>query len=62
MAVEHLHEAGVDAVREARVVFDLRAGFSHRRVSTSSTTCTACGLPIETVRHQHGLPGRSRAP
>jgi hypothetical protein len=58
MAVEHLHEAGIDALREARVVFDLRAGFRHRRRVDVVDHLHRVRIAHRDHRHQHGLPGR----
>ena len=64
-AVDHLHEAGVHAVRKARMVFDQRTlGPPPAPASTSATSCTACGIAHRQDRYRNdgGVGVRRQAP
>ena len=56
---DHLHVARVHAVREGGMALDERALRRDRRASTSATTCTACGLPIESTLTSSDCPPTS---
>ena len=47
---DHLHEAGVDAAAAKRACVSIRGPcVATGAASTSATSCTACGLPIDTT-------------
>src|SRR5205823_361610 len=54
-AVEHLQEAGVDALRKARMVFDLRTGFKYRGRIDVADHLHRMRIAHRYHRHQHGL-------
>ena len=58
VAVEHLHEAGIDALRKARVMLDQRPGSRHRRRVDVVDHLHRVRVAHRHHRHQYASPPR----